>query len=87
MGNCFSRSGMEEPAPTPNKNANNRAQRLKENEGHKLGDVSVPASRDDSKREAARAAEERFQKSQNDLKESQSKLKEMSKKSRADKGL
>ena len=78
---------MEEPAPTTNKNNNSRSQQLKKNEGHRLGDASEPGSRDDSKREAARAAEERFQKSQNDLKESQLKLKEMSKKSRADKGL
>ncbi|WEJ95877.1 hypothetical protein PSN45_003408 [Yamadazyma tenuis] len=80
-------------APKTSKQEPNRQWNEKQSQGqpagHKLGSLNdhTNAGSDNTRAEAARAAEERYNKQQQKIKESSSKLKAMSKMSRSEKGL
>lgn len=96
MGNCLSkpdekkltsttqRLGTNNPAPS-RQTAQSQVNK-QTSEGHRLGSTGSETHLD-TKSAAAKAAEERFNKQQEKLKDSQSKLKAMEKMSRLEKGL
>lgn len=94
MGSCFSKP---KDVPVVKEKTTTGKSRLKST-GHRLGDngeqtTNQPPSsggghpKTDSREAAARAAEERYNNRQNELKSSQDKLKSMAKLSKSEKGL
>lgn len=94
MGSCLSKPDEKKLTSTTQKLGTNKpvsrqaAQALMNNtqQGHRLGS-SGTGENTDTKSAAAKAAEERFNKQQEKLKDSQAKLKAMEKMSRLEKGL
>lgn len=94
MGSCFSKTKdvpvVKEKTTTGKSRLNSTGHRLGDNEKQTTNELTSSgggAPKTDSREAAARAAEERYNSRQNELKTSQDKLKSMAKLSKSEKGL